>query len=139
MCGAVRFSAAEMEDEFSACYCKTCQRWVGGAFRGVGVNADKLTLTGSEHIGLIKSSDFAERAFCRKCGSALWYRLTAGKYTGNTSISVGLLDETEGMTLKYELFTDYKDSTNLVPEGAAQVTSAEVKDIIADFLAEEKS
>jgi len=134
MCGAVRFSATDMAATFSICHCKMCQRWVGSAFSGVSVKSENLTVTGQEHVSVFQSSDFAERANCRICGSALWYRLTAGKYVGNTSIPVGLLDVSDGLVLSTEYFVDYKNSTNVVPRDGKQTTSAEVEEIIADFM-----
>lgn len=134
LCGAVTFSATGMSDTFSSCHCKMCQRWVGGAFSGVSVKTENLTVQGAENIRSFQSSDFAERANCKICGSALWYRLTAGKYVGNTSIPVGLLDETDGLVLNHEYFVDYKNSINVVPEDRKQTTSTEIKKIIADFM-----
>ncbi|AUC43253.1 glutathione-dependent formaldehyde-activating, GFA [Dickeya solani RNS 08.23.3.1.A] len=34
-----------------------------------------VTIEGEEHIGFYRSSDWAERAFCRTCGTHLFYRL----------------------------------------------------------------
>jgi hypothetical protein len=74
------------------------------------------------------------RANCRKCGSAIWWRLTAGPYVGKTSISLGLLDDTDGMVLSGELFVDLKNSTDMIPEGISQMTSEEAAEIVADFV-----
>jgi len=134
MCGAVTFTATDMADTFSSCHCKMCQRWVGGAFRGVSVKTENLTVHGAENIRSFQSSGFAERANCKICGSALWYRLTAGKYVGNTSISVGLLDDSDGLVLSSEYFADYKNCTDEVPEGRKQISAAEVEEMIADFM-----
>ncbi len=133
MCGAVSFRATDMKDKFSICHCKQCQRWVGGAFRGVNVATENLEFTGRENISVFASSDFAERANCKICGSAIWWRLTAGKYVGNTSIAMGLLDDSDSMVMKSELFVDYKNSTNELPEGREQMTAADVEKIIAGF------
>jgi len=133
LCGAVSFTAREMEDTFSTCYCAMCQRWGGGPFSGVSVKTENLTVEGSAHIGTRQSSGFAERAFCTKCGSSLWYRLTAGQYVGNTSIAVGLLDDRKGLKLATEYFADYKDSTNQVPPDVTQYSEADVEDMIASF------
>lgn len=132
-CGAVKFVAKGAADTFSTCYCKTCQRWGGGPLRGVNVQTENLEVQGRENLKLYQSSDFAERANCKKCGSAIWYRLTSGKYFGNTSILVGSLDNTSGLSLSYEMFTDYKDQTNDIPEGVDQMTSEDVSKIIATF------
>lgn len=137
LCGAVTISATDMADDFSSCHCKSCQRWVGGALNGVSVKAENLNITGQEHVGVFQSSNFAERAYCKTCGSALWFRLTAGKYAGNISIPVGLLDDTDGLVLSTEYFTDYKNSTSQLPESRTQLSSADVGNIIADFMSED--
>ena len=134
MCGAVSFRAVDMADTFSTCHCKMCQRWAGSAFSGASVKSADLKVTGGDNIGTVQSSDFAERTFCKECGSSLWYRLTAGKYVGATSVAIGLLDDTDGLTLNHEYFSDYKNSTNELPEDRKQTTAAEVEGIIADFL-----
>ena len=133
MCGAVTLRLQGAEDTFSACYCDACQRWGGGPFRGVSVKTENLGVDGEAHVGIVQSSSFAERAFCTKCGSGLWYRLTAGQYVGSTSVPIGLLDDRSGLTLSYEMFSDYKDSSNRVPENTRQMTSAEAEEIIATF------
>jgi len=135
--GAVSFTARGMGDTFSTCYCDACQRWPGGPYNGINVPTEGLTLEGAEHIGVIKTSDFAERAFCKKCGSGIWWKLTRGQYVGKTSIPVGLLDDRSGLALSDEMYSDYKDHTNVRPEGVAQMTSAEAEGIVATFTDEE--
>ncbi len=139
MCGAVTFSAEDMADTFSVCHCKMCQRWVGSALKGVSVKSKNLTVSGGENISTFQSSEFAERANCKICGSALWYRLMAGKYVGNTSLPIGLLDNADGLVLNTEYFVDYKNSTDELPEGRAQITSVEVEAIIKDFMGEDQA
>ncbi len=137
LCGAVKFKAADMADTFSTCYCDACQRWAGGPYNGVSVPSENLKYEGRAHIGVIKITDFAERAFCKKCGSGIWWRLTRGQYVGKISIPVGLLDDRSGLALSDEMYSDYKDHTNERPEGVAQMTSAEAESIVATFTDEE--
>lgn len=136
MCGAVSLRAVDMADEFSACHCKMCQRWTGSFFKGVSVATENLKITGRENITVIDSSDFAERAHCSKCGSPIWWRLTAGPHVGGTSVALGLLDDTDGLTLKREYFVDYKNSTNVLPDDRIQMTEADVAEIFAEFASE---
>ena len=137
LCGAVSFVAKGMGDSFSTCYCDACQRWAGGPYSGVNVPTENLAFEGAEHIGIIKTTDFAERAFCKKCGSGIWWKLTRGQYVGKTSIPIGLLDDRSGLVLSDEMFSDYKDHTNERPENVAQMTSAEAEAIVATFTEEE--
>ena len=133
LCGAVSFRATDMKDEFSICHCKQCQRWVGGAYRGVNVATENLEISGRDNIHVFASSEFAERANCKTCGSAIWWRLTAGPYVGKTSIPVGLLDDSDGLVMSTELFVDLKNSTNEMPDDWEKMTSADVEKIIAEF------
>jgi hypothetical protein len=133
MCGAVRFTAKGVSDTFATCHCKTCQRWTGSSFKGVSVPIEGLAFEGRDHIAVFKSSGFAERAHCRSCGSALWYKLTAGPYVGEASIAVGLLDDTDGLVLGHEYFVDRKNSTNEEPGGHKQLTAAQVQALVAGF------
>ena len=130
LCGAVSFTAHEMGDTFSICYCDMCQRWSGGPYRGVSVPTENLEITGRDHISILKTSAFAERAFCSKCGSGIWWRMFAGPYTGKTSIPVGLLDSRDGLTANSVTFSDLKDHTNEYPEGIEEMDTAAVAKII---------
>lgn len=126
LCGAVCFSGPKETNEFSMCHCKMCQRWAGSAFKGISVPTDKLKVSGTGAIKVLKTSDWAERHFCGNCGSALWYRLTDGPYVGSTNIAIGLLDDTAGLRLKTEYFVDYKTSADELPEDRIQMTEADV-------------
>ena len=71
LCGAVTVSA-RLADEISACFCTMCARWSGSAMMGIQAPADSVTVTGP--VKTYRSSSFAERAWCDRCGSALWLR-----------------------------------------------------------------
>ena len=130
LCGAISFTARDMEDTFSICYCAMCQRWSGGPYRGVSVPTENLEIMGGEHLATIQSSAFAERAFCSKCGSGIWWRMTGGPYVGKTSLPIGLLDDRAGLTASSVTFSDLKDHTNLPPEGVEEMDSEAVAKII---------
>ena len=60
----LRLSAATSEDRESAeRHAPRCQ---GGA---------SLKIEDTTHLGVYRSSDWAERCFCNKCGTVLFYRL----------------------------------------------------------------
>ena len=109
LCGAVHFTIRDLRQDFGACHCKMCQRWAGSAFMGLTVPAETITIEGTENIGRYQSSEWAERAWCKACGSNLWYQVTAeGPYSGAYQISVGLLDDTTGLNIAREYFVDVK-------------------------------
>ena len=109
LCGAVRFTIRDLNPEFGTCHCKMCQRWAGSALLGLTVPADTIRFEGEENIKRYQSSDWAERAWCGKCGSGLWYQVTAeGPHLGTYHMPIGLLDDTSGLTMTREIFTDVK-------------------------------
>lgn len=109
LCGAVSFTIRDLKSDFGACHCKMCQRWAGSAFMGLTVPADTITLKGTENICRYQSSEWAERAWCNKCGSNLWYQVTAeGAHSGAYHMAVGLLDDTTGLEITREYFVDVK-------------------------------
>ncbi len=109
LCGAVAFEVENLNPEFGTCHCKMCQRWAGSALLGLTIPSDTIKFTGTEHIRGLQSSGWAERAWCDKCGAGLWYRVTAeGPEQGTYHMPIGLLDDTSGLTMVREIFTDEK-------------------------------
>lgn len=107
MCGAIKFTARGVKLRMSACHCGMCRRWAGGPF--FSAVCDGLDYEGEGRPSTIQSSKWAERGFCERCGSAVFYRLTAeGPYQGLTSISIGTLDDPEGFEFEREWFIDRK-------------------------------
>src|SRR5512139_539426 len=104
LCKAVTFTANDVSPKFSACHCGMCRRWNGGApYFAVAVAA--VTFTGSEHIARYDSSAWAERGFCTRCGTHLFYLLKpAQRYL----MSMGTFDDTTQFTMSREIFVDRK-------------------------------
>lgn len=127
LCGAVRYEVKERPTEAGACHCGMCRKWSGGIYMAFRVPGEEVRLKGEEHIGRYKSSDWAERCFCKKCGSSLFYRVTLeGTYFDNHHIGFGTLDDQSGIPLTSEIYVDRK------PEGYAfegdhpRLTEAEI-------------
>ncbi|MFZ7091899.1 GFA family protein [Primorskyibacter sp. 2E233] len=123
MCGAVRFTARDVTPTCGVCHCEMCRRWTGSALIGVTVPTEKVTWDG-ETIGVIQSSSWAERGFCTKCGTGLYFRVTMeSDWFGNTEIPVGLFDDPNGFEMTNEIYIDHKpDSFAYAGEGRKQLT-----------------
>jgi len=104
LCGAVTFTAEHVEREHHACLCGMCRRWSGGA-GFLGASCHGVTFTGAEHLGRFTSSDWAERGFCRQCGTTLFYFL---RPTQAYTMSVGAFDDQAPFRLVREIFIDKK-------------------------------
>jgi len=110
LCAAVCLEIeTEAEPEVGACHCGMCQRWAGSAAMMVTVRPGGLTVADEGAVARFASSDWAERAFCRICGSNLWYEVTMdGPLKGTRYVSVGLFEDKTGLTLGMEIFHDRK-------------------------------
>ena len=105
MCGAVKFTAQSVPDTYGACHCEMCRRWTGAALVAATVPAKGITWTGVEKIRKVQSSDWAERAFCRTCGSHLYYHL---KFHDHFALSAGLFQDAKITKLSQQIFIDEK-------------------------------
>jgi len=127
MCGAVSFVARDVPSEFGACHCKMCQRWAGSALLAVTVKRDAVTFAGTDAISVAQTSDWAERAWCNRCGSGLYYRVTAeGDHWGDYEIPIGLFDDPSGMRMTREIFIDRKPDAFAFEGVRDRLTEAEV-------------
>lgn len=127
LCGEVSFEITNLNPEFGACHCKMCQRWAGGALLALTVPEGSITISGLESVESYASSSWAERSWCRKCGSALWYRVTAkGVAQGTYHMPIGLLDDTSGLNMAQEIFIDEKSSAFAFAGDRPKMTGAEV-------------
>ena len=122
LCGAVTVRIAPPERHVEACHCSMCRRWGGSAFLSLkGVTDPKLD--GDEHVGRYRSSKWAERGFCRSCGSGLYYLYTP---KGLYAFAAGLFDDLEGYTLAEEIFVDDKPDYYDFAGERERLTGAEV-------------
>lgn len=122
LCGAVQVVAKQASNSVGACHCKMCRRWSSGPFMEVDCGTD-VTVEGEKHITLFSSSDWAERGFCAKCGTNLFYRL---KENGQYIMSVGIFDDSEGRTFDSQVFIDEKPSFYDFSNKTTNMTGAEV-------------
>jgi hypothetical protein len=127
LCGAVRFTARLTGTRFGVCHCAMCRRWTGSALLGITVPVGNIEWQGAEHIAVRQSSGWGERAWCRECGSHLWFSVTvAGKYAGNRELPIGLFDDANGLVMTNEIYIDHKpDSYAFAGEGRQVLMRAE--------------
>jgi hypothetical protein len=121
LCGSVSIVAAD-HTAMSACHCGMCRRWGGGPFLSVHCGSD-MKLTGTEHVTVFKSSDWAERGFCANCGTHLYYRLLA---TDEYVVPAGLFQEAAPFEFEEQIFIDQKPGYYAFANQTSELTEAEV-------------
>lgn len=121
LCGAVRFSASDVETGYHACHCGMCRRWSGGPLMAAMVGA--LRLEGEEDVVRYDSSEWAARGFCRRCGSNLFYYL---KPADSYAVPVGAFDDPAPFRLVGEIFVDHQPAGYRFAGELERLTEAQV-------------
>ncbi|MBT4287269.1 MAG: GFA family protein [Deltaproteobacteria bacterium] len=122
LCGSIHFTAATMGRSHGACHCAMCRKWSGGPLMSVFCGSD-VTFESEEFIGVYESSQWAERGFCKKCGSALFYRVKGNQ---TYHIPIGLFDEFEEITFGIQIFIDKKPEHYSFANETETMTEAQV-------------
>jgi len=117
LCGRVRYQLRGPIRGAIACHCSQCRRTSGHYAAMTSVPNANLTLTSSEGLVWYKSSDAAERGFCRVCGGNLFWR---PRGEDRTAITAGTLDAPTHITLIEHIFvadkSDYYEINDDLPQ-----------------------
>jgi hypothetical protein len=89
-CGAVRYALYAEPTNPHVCHCRMCQKAFGNYFAPFAGLPPRDFAWVKGTPGFFRSSEVAERGFCRDCGTPLSYRAD-GK--DRISISLGSLDD----------------------------------------------
>jgi hypothetical protein len=122
LCNAVKATAIHMSHKVGACHCNMCQQWTGGPILMVDCGSD-VSFTGEEQITVFDSSEWAERGFCKQCGSHLFYRL---KKNNQYFLPVGLFQQSGAFVLDHQIFIDEKPEYYCFSNETQNMTGAEV-------------
>ena len=102
-CGAVTYTAEDVETDIHSCHCGMCRRWTGGPAFAASVG--KVIFESEQNITRYGSSAWAERGFCNRCGTNLFYRL---KEADHYVLWMGTFDDQAPFNLKGEIYIDEK-------------------------------
>lgn len=82
-----------------------------------------MSFEGTEHISTFSSSEWAERGFCKQCGTHLFYRL---KESGHYAIPVGLLEDNGQWQFVEQIFIEQKPAFYAFAQKTKDLTGEEV-------------
>ena len=122
LCGAVRFSAAPRDRHVGACHCGMCRRWTAGPFLALECGAT-LKVEDTTSLGVYRSSEWAERCFCKQCGTVLFYRLVGKDFH---AVSAEGFDDKTGFAFVSQIFVDEKPAYYDFSNKTKMQTGAEV-------------
>ena len=122
LCGAVRFAATPHTHDFAVCHCSMCRRWGAGPYFAVTC-VGGFKIDDASSLGIYRSSAWAERGFCKQCGTSLFYRLT-GK--DHYEVSAESFDDRADFAFTTQIFMDEKPAYYDFANATKNMTSAEV-------------
>lgn len=122
LCGAVTLHIQHDKPSMSACHCSICRRWTGGPF--MSIESHKAPhIDGLEHVRTYASSEWAERGFCARCGTHLFYRLVRDEFY---AVSVGLFQEGPDWPFGLQVFIDDKPNNYQFANATREMTGEDV-------------
>ncbi|MFK7794554.1 MAG: GFA family protein [Gammaproteobacteria bacterium] len=122
LCGQVKLTAAKHNNTVGACHCGICRKWTGGPFMTIDCGTD-VSFDSAGSVSVFSSSEWAERGFCKHCGSHIFYRL---KETQQYFIPAGLFENTDNFVFDHQVFIDNKPHYYDFANNAENMTEAQV-------------
>lgn len=126
LCGDVEVTATPKDQHAGACHCNTCRRWGGGPFMTIE-SGPETQINGDDFVGRFQSSEWAERGFCKQCGTHLFYRLTGN---GAYFLPAGLFLDEPGfeaaLDFDHQVFIDQKPDYYNFSNDTKKLTAAQV-------------
>ena len=122
LCGSVELEVDLATSEVGACHCSMCRKWSGGPMMVVDCG-ESVKLSSEDFISRYPSSEWAERGFCSKCGTHLFYFL---KLNNQYHIPAGLLDIEDNYHFSHQIFVDEKPAYYNFSNETQNMTGAEV-------------
>jgi len=107
LCGAVSYEAT-LSSGIGACHCGMCRKWSGGPLMSANVSG-VVKFTGEENVSRYRSSDWAERGFCNRCGSSLFYYLLPRDQVpdGEYVFTAGSMEDQSVLVFDHEVYVDH--------------------------------
>ncbi len=122
LCGEINISAKSMNTHVGACHCSICRKWGGGPLMAVECGTE-VSFSDNELITTFNSSEWAERGFCKQCGSHLFYRLKVNNFH---YMPVGIFDDSDDVVFDHQVFIDFKPDYYEFANTTKNLTEAEV-------------
>ncbi|MGV6888508.1 GFA family protein [Rhodophyticola sp. SM2404] len=104
LCGAIRYSVTGALRPVIACHCVQCRKTSGHFVAATSCKREEIAVEGD--VAWYRSSETAQRGFCRVCGSSLFW----DGQGENLSIMAGTLDSETTLKIAGHIFCADKGS-----------------------------
>lgn len=120
LCGTVRWRVRGELRPVIACHCGQCRKMSGHFWAATSASHDQFELTGKEEPAWYRSSEAAERGFCRKCGSTLFWQPTG---EARIAIAAGSIDGPSGLETSEHIYVANKGDYYEIGDGKPQLAA----------------
>ncbi len=128
LCGFVRYEAKAYLQCARYCHCRTCRKSSGAPVDvGVQVKEGSMKFTAGQPK-YYRSSHFAERGFCPRCGSRMTFRFLSGGYA---DVSVGSLDDPTKAAPTQHLCVESQLPWHKMEDGLPRFRTEEIPELVA--------
>ncbi len=118
LCGSVTYALEGPLRPSVGCHCRQCRKTSGHYWSATQVPTDRLHITNDAGLTWFRSSDTAQRAFCNRCGSSMFWTMDS---EDTTSIATGTLDGDTGLTTSKHIFVEDKGDYYDIEDGPEQL------------------
>lgn len=116
-CGAVSFRTEGPLRPVIVCHCDTCRKTSGHVWAATSVPLARFHLTRDDGLAWFSVSPKAQRGFCNRCGSSLFWQPDGGD---TISIAAGSLDGPTGLHIDCHWYTDEAGDYYALSDGLPQ-------------------
>lgn len=131
LCGAVQYEVRGPLRDVVNCHCSMCQRLHGGFGPHSKARKTNISVTKSDGLAWYKTSDIAQRGFCRVCGSGLFWEPFELDATG---ILAGTLDGSTGLKTIGHIFVGEKADFYQIDDELPSFDSSSNGELVNDYL-----
>lgn len=130
LCKAIEVVIQDNPKTFTVCHCESCRKWSGGV--PMSINAgEHIKFSNEELVGRYSSSEWAERGFCKNCGSSIFFRL---KKTDHYFLMAGLFGDAINPKFDMQEFIDCKPDYYSFSNETKTMTKTEAFKILDNYL-----
>ncbi len=116
-CGAVQYDVTGPLRKVVYCHCSQCRKTSGHYVAATACDTSHLHINKDEGLRWHRSSSFAQRGFCRVCGSSMFYRRDDAGYT---AIMAGTLEVPTGLVSREHIHVDDASDYYALSDGLPQ-------------------
>ena len=117
LCGRVRFMTRGPLRGVVYCHCSQCRRQTGHYLATTDVEDANIVIEGADNLTWFAASDFAQRGFCKTCGSVMFWKRNGAD---RLAVTAGTFAAPSGLAGECHIFVADKGDYYEIADGLPQ-------------------